>query len=194
MHLYMLREYTVYPSRPCKRYDFHFIHTFLLLFRLMRIMRIVKNASSAISRVRSVAHRFFSDPSTRYPYIEVEEKKRAAYKSTHRRLHDSPERRFSPGICKIIGHYPDPKSRSAGDRLSSTQFECSSVVVICPRYSNRSWGATAVRTAVPCSQLVARTGARTAPKMQTNELKNAVAATPHHAVVNVEARVALPTI
>lgn len=67
----------------------------------------------------------------------------------------------SPGICKIIGHYPDPKIARcrSGDRLSSTQFECSSVVVICPRYSNRSWGATAVRFAVPCSLLVPRRGA-----------------------------------
>lgn len=115
------------------------------LFRLTRIMRIVKKKKKAAPplyySVRSVAHRFFSNPSMQYPCTKKE-------LHINLRIVDwtIPPSIASLGICKIIGHYPDPKSHSAGDRLSSTQFECSSVVVICPRYSNRSWGAAADRS------------------------------------------------
>lgn len=101
----------VYPSRPCKRYDthFHFIHTSVAL-RTYENYEDYKNVSSTRLRVRSVAHRFFSYP--REHAISLYKKKEL---HINLRIVDwtIPPSIASPGICKIIGHYPDPKSRGA---------------------------------------------------------------------------------
>lgn len=123
--------------RANDRTHFHFIRTSVTL----QTCENCEDYKKRFLRYYTWSNRIDFFQSTQYPY----RKKKEPHINLRTVDWTIPPSIASPGICKIIGHYPDPKSRGAGDRLSSTQFECSSVVVICPRYSNRSWGATAVR-------------------------------------------------
>jgi len=99
--------------RANDRIHFHFIHTSVALHAHENY----KNSSSLLLCVRSVAHQFFfSNPSTQSLY-KKKEREREREREPHINLHivdrTIPPSIASPGICKIIGHYPDPKSRSA---------------------------------------------------------------------------------
>jgi len=113
--LYMLRGY---------RLSFTFVQTigyiFIsftlpLLFTLMRIIKILLLCYyvSDLSRINSSFRIRVRNPYTKKEREREREREREPHINLHIVDRTIPPSIASPGICKIIGHYPDPKSRSA---------------------------------------------------------------------------------